>query len=106
MLSLAADARRTAATLVHDTSSRSHAVLQLSICSSRRSGKEEEERGRFSFIDLAGTERGADTLNCVDRDRRIEVREMGQLPTLTRKKYPYQSPEKVSLPEPLIQPQP
>ncbi|KAL3922293.1 MAG: hypothetical protein SGPRY_004611 [Prymnesium sp.] len=78
MLSLAADARRTAATLVHDTSSRSHAVLQLSICSSRRSGKEEEERGRFSFIDLAGTERGADTLNCVDRDRRIEGAEINK----------------------------
>jgi kinesin family member 2/24 len=95
LLFLAADARKTAATLVHDTSSRSHAVLQLSIrpnapvndapeLTPRFRGREAlpealpDELGRFSFIDLAGTERGADTLNCVDRDRRIEGAEINK----------------------------
>jgi kinesin family protein 2/24 len=38
-------------------SSRSHAVLQMSLKDSQ-----EEVRGKFSFIDLAGSERGADTI--------------------------------------------
>lgn len=37
-----------------------------------------EEIGRFSFIDLAGTERGADTLNCKERERRQEGAEINK----------------------------
>ena len=37
-----------------------------------------EEVGRFSFIDLAGTERGADTLDCTDKERRQEGAEINK----------------------------
>ena len=34
--------------------------------------------GRFAFIDLAGTERGADTLNCENKDRQREGAEINK----------------------------
>jgi len=42
-------------------SSRSHAILQLQL--KRRVGSELKVFGKMSFIDLAGSERGADTID-------------------------------------------
>ena len=93
-------ARATAATLAHADSSRSHAVLQLSIKrplehkdvgfqvklrGTRHAAASEapapptaEEVGRFAFIDLAGTERGADTLMCTQKERQLEGAEINK----------------------------
>eukprot|EP00922_Rhytidocystis_sp_ex-Travisia-forbesii_P057698 GHVS01085399.1.p1 GENE.GHVS01085399.1~~GHVS01085399.1.p1 ORF type:complete len:409 (-),score=125.79 GHVS01085399.1:382-1608(-) len=49
--------RKIGANSVNDESSRSHAVLQIDIREHRKSC------GRLAFIDLAGSERGADTLH-------------------------------------------
>eukprot|EP00672_Neobodo_designis_P008419 CAMPEP_0174879862 /NCGR_PEP_ID=MMETSP1114-20130205/83470_1 /TAXON_ID=312471 /ORGANISM="Neobodo designis, Strain CCAP 1951/1" /LENGTH=808 /DNA_ID=CAMNT_0016115257 /DNA_START=198 /DNA_END=2626 /DNA_ORIENTATION=- len=59
--------RSQGATGANDTSSRSHAILTMQL-RSRRTGK---AQGKFSFIDLAGSERGADTLES-DRQTRQE----------------------------------
>ena len=60
--------RSTGSTGANEESSRSHAILQLAI--KKHSNKKEEKGGKlvgkFSFIDLAGSERGADT---TDNDR-------------------------------------
>lgn len=48
--------RSTSATGVHSESSRSHAILQISL-----KGAENKTRGMFSFIDLAGSEKAGDT---------------------------------------------
>lgn len=55
--------RSTGKTGANEESSRSHAILQLAI---KRSGDGTESKtarlvGKLSFIDLAGSERGADT---------------------------------------------
>lgn len=57
--------RSQGATGANDTSSRSHAILTMQVRQRTR------PVGKFSFIDLAGSERGADTLDC-NRDRRME----------------------------------
>ena len=44
---------------VNADSSRSHAILQITL---KESGQ--KEYGKMSFIDLAGCERGADVSNC------------------------------------------
>jgi len=54
--------RTSGTTGANNDSSRSHAILQLQL-KDRRDGK---LQGKMSFIDLAGSERGADT---VDNDR-------------------------------------
>jgi hypothetical protein len=41
-------------------SSRSHAILQLQLKNAR---DQQKEYGKMSFIDLAGSERGADTID-------------------------------------------
>lgn len=51
--------RSSGATSANDTSSRSHAVLQMEL--KRRHNH--EIHARMSFIDLAGSERGADTVD-------------------------------------------
>lgn len=51
------DVRATGVTAANDDSSRSHAILTITL---KHSGK---GFGRMSFIDLAGCERGADTIN-------------------------------------------
>ena len=69
-------ARSTGSTGANEESSRSHAILQLAVKKhaevkeSRRNNNGNESKGRvvgkISFIDLAGSERGADT---TDNDR-------------------------------------
>jgi len=61
--------RSTGTTSRNADSSRSHAVLQIKLM--KNSGrKKNAEHGRFSFIDLAGSERGADTSNASSATRR------------------------------------
>ena len=50
--------RSSGATGANDTSSRSHAILQMEL---RRKAQPDFSYARMSFIDLAGSERGADT---------------------------------------------
>jgi len=66
-------ARSTGSTGANADSSRSHAILSISLCD-RRSGK---PAGKFSFIDLAGSERGADTKH-TDRRTRLEGAEINK----------------------------
>lgn len=63
--------RSTGSTSANADSSRSHAVLQ--ICLKR----DKKVCGKISFIDLAGSERGADTMDS-DRQRRLEGAEINK----------------------------
>ncbi|KAI5068369.1 hypothetical protein GOP47_0016714 [Adiantum capillus-veneris] len=73
-------ARSTGTTGANEESSRSHAILQLAI----KKGSEVSEKkrsqqvvGKLSFIDLAGSERGADTTDN-DRQTRLEGAEINK----------------------------
>lgn len=68
-------ARSTGSTGANADSSRSHAVLQL--CLRRGAAEEAPLHGKFSFIDLAGSERGADTTDN-DRQTRLEGAEINK----------------------------
>ena len=62
-------ARSTGSTGANADSSRSHSIMQFVLKRSKPEGKGTEESssvGKISFIDLAGSERGADTY---DNDR-------------------------------------
>lgn len=66
--------RSTGSTSANADSSRSHAVLQL--CLRKNVGKKQNvEHGRLTFIDLAGSERGADTYQA-SRTTRLEGAEI------------------------------
>ena len=60
--------RSSGSTGANDASSRSHAILELKVRPARAA---QRMIGKFSFIDLAGSERGADTVDC-HRQTRIE----------------------------------
>lgn len=76
MIELGASARSTGSTSRNADSSRSHAVLQLHL--RKTTGRKGDvEHGRLTFIDLAGSERGADTANC-SRATRLEGAEINQ----------------------------
>ena len=66
--------RSTGSTSANRDSSRSHAVLQLHL-RKPNSSKIDEEHGRLTFIDLAGSERGADT-DQASRTTRLEGAEI------------------------------
>lgn len=66
-----ANNRSTGSTSANRDSSRSHAVLQLHL----RKPNEDVEHGRLTFIDLAGSERGADT-DQASRTTRLEGAEI------------------------------
>eukprot|EP01006_Ploeotia_vitrea_P041220 TRINITY_DN66494_c9_g9_i1.p1 TRINITY_DN66494_c9_g9~~TRINITY_DN66494_c9_g9_i1.p1 ORF type:complete len:822 (+),score=447.92 TRINITY_DN66494_c9_g9_i1:98-2467(+) len=70
--------RSTGKTGANADSSRSHAVLQIALKSiaNRNSGRR-KMIGKFSFIDLAGSERGADT-STSDRRTRLEGAEINK----------------------------
>ncbi|KAG6593456.1 Kinesin-like protein KIN-13B, partial [Cucurbita argyrosperma subsp. sororia] len=71
--------RSTGTTGANEESSRSHAILQLAVKNSV-SGKESKPPrlvGKLSFIDLAGSERGADTTDN-DKQTRIEGAEINK----------------------------
>ncbi|XP_022149599.1 kinesin-like protein KIN-13B [Momordica charantia] len=71
--------RSTGTTGANEESSRSHAILQLAVKNSV-SGKETKPPrlvGKLSFIDLAGSERGADTTDN-DKQTRIEGAEINK----------------------------
>lgn len=65
--------RTTHATESNDESSRSHAICQISL----KDADSEALMGRFSLIDLAGSERGADTKSH-NRQRRMEGAEINK----------------------------
>ncbi|XP_050218630.1 kinesin-like protein KIN-13B isoform X2 [Mercurialis annua] len=72
-------ARSTGTTGANEESSRSHAILQLSIKRSVDGAESKPPRpvGKLSFIDLAGSERGADTTDN-DKQTRMEGAEINK----------------------------
>ncbi|XP_057968679.1 kinesin-like protein KIN-13B [Malania oleifera] len=71
--------RSTGTTGANEESSRSHAILQLAIKRSADGSESKPARviGKLSFIDLAGSERGADTTDN-DRQTRMEGAEINK----------------------------
>uniref|UniRef100_A0A7S2PMK1 Kinesin-like protein n=1 Tax=Skeletonema marinoi TaxID=267567 RepID=A0A7S2PMK1_9STRA len=69
--------RSTGQTQANADSSRSHAVLQLSLRKDVGRSRRNIECGRLTFIDLAGSERGADTANTC-RTTRMEGAEINK----------------------------
>eukprot|EP00435_Cladocopium_sp_Y103_P032904 s747_g8.t1 len=67
------NSRTTGVTGANVDSSRSHAILQISL----KDLSSKEEHGKISFIDLAGSERGADTLD-TDRQTRMDGAEINK----------------------------
>ncbi|CAE7238568.1 Kinesin-13A [Symbiodinium microadriaticum] len=67
------NSRTTGVTGANVDSSRSHAILQISL----KDLESKEEHGKISFIDLAGSERGADTLD-TDRQTRMDGAEINK----------------------------
>lgn len=64
-------ARSTGSTGANDTSSRSHAIMQFSLKRRKADGTPGGKlMGKLSFIDLAGSERGADTY---DNDKQVRT---------------------------------
>lgn len=75
------NSRTTGVTGANADSSRSHAILQISLKDSRTKAEDGRpggaEHGKISFIDLAGSERGADTLD-TDRQTRMDGAEINK----------------------------
>jgi kinesin family protein 2/24 len=64
------NSRTTGVTGANVDSSRSHAIIQISVKSRAPTGRMISNGARLSFIDLAGSERGADT---VDQDKQTRL---------------------------------
>ena len=62
--------RTTGVTGANVDSSRSHAIIQIELKSENKNGRLASLGGKLSFIDLAGSERGADT---VDQDKQTRI---------------------------------
>mmetsp|Transcript_46280 Transcript_46280/g.128775 ORF Transcript_46280/g.128775 Transcript_46280/m.128775 type:complete len:744 (-) Transcript_46280:114-2345(-) len=72
--------RTTGVTAANVDSSRSHAILQICLKDVRSKDESDgrlKEHGKVSFIDLAGSERGADTLD-TDRQTRMDGAEINK----------------------------
>lgn len=71
--------RTTGVTGANVDSSRSHAILQISLRDNRAKDNDGKfkEHGKISFIDLAGSERGADTMD-TDRQTRMDGAEINK----------------------------
>lgn len=72
------NSRTTGQTGANVDSSRSHAILQICLKDLRQGDEgRDSEHGKISFIDLAGSERGADTLD-TDRQTRMDGAEINK----------------------------
>ena len=69
--------RAQGATGANQDSSRSHAVLNINVKVLAKNKRDHAVYGKFSFIDLAGSERGADTMD-TDRITRMEGAEINK----------------------------
>eukprot|EP00659_Diplonema_papillatum_P013512 gene13512-20808_t len=69
LMEVASEVRAAGSTGANEESSRSHAILAINVKTKGKKGP--ELLGKFTFIDLAGSERGADTLDS-DRVTRME----------------------------------
>ncbi|KAG1655340.1 hypothetical protein FOA52_008855 [Chlamydomonas sp. UWO 241] len=74
LISQSGKERSTGSTAANADSSRSHSVMQFAL---KQGGTEGKLIGRISFIDLAGSERGADTFDN-DRQTRLEGAEINK----------------------------
>mmetsp|Transcript_28837 Transcript_28837/g.86576 ORF Transcript_28837/g.86576 Transcript_28837/m.86576 type:complete len:557 (+) Transcript_28837:11-1681(+) len=72
-LQIGTDVRASGTTSANENSSRSHAVFQIIL----REGRKRKLHGKFSLIDLAGNERGADT-SSASRQVRMEGAEINK----------------------------
>lgn len=79
VIDLGLSSRTTGVTGANIDSSRSHAILQISLKDERQRDAEGKlkEHGKISFIDLAGSERGADTMD-TDRQTRMDGAEINK----------------------------
>merc|ERR1719491_2881958 len=79
VIDLGLSSRTTGVTGANVDSSRSHAILQISLKDAKKAEQEARnpEHGKISFIDLAGSERGADTLD-TDRQTRMDGAEINK----------------------------
>lgn len=69
--------RSTGSTGANAESSRSHSIMQFSLRKLKDGGEPGKQIGKISFIDLAGSERGADTYDN-DRQTRLEGAEINK----------------------------
>ena len=69
LVALGSQSRAQGTTSANQNSSRSHAVFQIIL----RANKGRKLHGKFSLIDLAGNERGADTANASRQTRSVRV---------------------------------
>jgi kinesin family protein 2/24 len=71
------NSRTTGVTGANVDSSRSHAIIQIELKKESRNGRRVSLGGKLSFIDLAGSERGADTID-QDKQTRIDGAEINK----------------------------
>ncbi len=77
LIAHSAGARSTGSTGANEDSSRSHSIMQFALKKRLTPGEGGKLLGKISFIDLAGSERGADTYDN-DRQTRLEGAEINK----------------------------